>query len=254
MNTQTKRAIQLKYDDLKPIYSDIKVSLNVLYQQEPFANTPAEELKSTKMKINRVVRYMLNEIVQHGAKRFRLLGILPSIDDIDETVALFTNNVDSVKKYIISYITRNSQSFGCFVALWDKPSMYDIFSAKDDEDQIYPVDDGMLTQVHDDTVLNDVADASFEQSRQDSLNQTFGEHNDHELKFITHAIRPRDEDNCQCLLCYEKSDYVCYDCFYPLCKNCILRLKHSTNKCPQCQFCPIHLQPIEGGDRSLESL
>ena len=100
--------------------------------------------------------------------------------------------------------------------------------------------------------LNNVLLQSFEENREETIDKIYGEHQNHKLIFSELSSIKRNEDIDECKLCYEKSDYVCEQCKYPLCSDCIMHLKKSTNKCPACQAFPIKLQRVENGNYKIE--
>ena len=55
----------------------------------------------------------------------------------------------------------------------------------------------------------------------------------------------RNDDNCSCLLCYEKSEFCCSRCNYPMCSNCISIIGNSSCKCPCCQYIPLQVAKIK---------
>ena len=101
--------------------------------------------------------------------------------------------------------------------------------------------------------INDMLLRSFEENREETIDKIYGEHQNHKLIFSELNSIKRNEDIDECKLCYEKADYVCEQCKYPLCSECIMHLKKSTNKCPACQSFPVKLQRVENGNFKIES-
>lgn len=91
-------------------------------------------------------------------------------------------------------------------------------------------------------VMNEAANESFESTREEVINRTYGQHNDHHFTF--EAPVQRDDDNENCELCYEKAIYQCSKCKYPMCKTCVEKLRTSTGECPMCRNFPLSLSPI----------
>jgi len=218
-----------------------------VYSKPPFCLTSDIELKSTKSNINKFVKHIIKTITHDGAKKYKLVALtLPTMTS--EYNVIYTNDVKTVENYIISYIMRNIKVNGGFIELYDSPLLQDLVANNNDINSIITgsIDD------NDNETLNEVIDESFESNRQNVQNKLYNENHNWKLFIVDHTLAERTPDNNTCLLCYDKADYVCYDCGYPLCINCVKHLKHSTNQCPKCRFQPVHYQPIEGGDRSIE--
>lgn len=101
---------------------------------------------------------------------------------------------------------------------------------------------GMNEESIEEMVMNEAANESFESTREEVINRTYGQHNDHHFTF--EAPVQRDDDNENCELCYEKAIYQCSKCKYPMCKSCVEKLRTSTGECPMCRNFPLSLSPI----------
>lgn len=51
----------------------------------------------------------------------------------------------------------------------------------------------------------------------------------------------KNDENKNCLICYEKSKYCCSVCKYPICSKCAKIINNSSCKCPCCQSVPLSL-------------
>lgn len=227
-----------------------------IYSKPPFCLASFKELRSTKSNINKLIKHAIKKVSVNTTKKYKLVGSLLT----DEYAVIFTDDPQVVETFIKSFIIRNISEFGAFIELWQQPTIQDIIEANNGNDLIVAGssndsnDDDDLLDPTDPTheTIQDIAEASFEENRRLVQSKLYDENNNWKLHFITHAVAERTPDNDSCLLCYDRADYICYDCGYPLCSHCVKHLKHSTNKCPNCQFQPVHYQPIEDGDRTIE--
>lgn len=101
---------------------------------------------------------------------------------------------------------------------------------------------GMNEESIEELVMNEAANESFESTREEVINRTYGQHSDHHFTFESPVQRDGDNENCE--LCYDKAVYQCSKCKYPMCKECVEKLRTSTGECPMCRSFPLSLSPI----------
>ena len=219
------------------IYTDIYNIVNRnLLDSQLYMGLDETEKTHIRYSMMSIIKYLVNLYSRLDGEFF----IIPILNDDDENLFLITRQTQTFIPIICYYIDFNFARYGIFTEYWEKLKFIAITRFVHDMDIIVTP-----TQSTEDSET--AFDQSFEQCRNETLERVFGEHHNHNLHFSNKPAIPRTEDNKECQLCCEPSDYVCEACHEPLCCSCIHHLKHSTNKCPACQMLPITLQKINDG-------
>lgn len=83
------------------------------------------------------------------------------------------------------------------------------------------------------------ANNMFENYRADLIEHHFAQNKCNRIQILPERFtitKQNADDSNQCLLCCTYlSNYVCHDCKYPMCKDCLKRLLKSTGECPGCR-------------------
>lgn len=194
------------------------------------------------------VRHVLLAAVKYYVDHFSRLGgflfFIPAVaNDSDRTFIAATGNISTVINAIYLHIINCVSLNGLFTEYWGPVQFSTI------EDVINPLTDVILSlDISPDEMYDDVLDRAFQEHTNEIQEKLYGEHQNHTLSFSTLEPVERNEDNSECQLCCERSDYVCEKCNEPLCVKCIEHLRRSTNVCPACQADPIVLRRICDGE------
>lgn len=98
--------------------------------------------------------------------------------------------------------------------------------------------------VHED---DDQFDILFENNRNIEINENYNfSHKEHKLNIHNDKNIHASDDINTCLLCYESSDYVCSKCGFPICNDCMNKLRLQLHiRCPNCRNEPMEFYNIE---------
>ena len=200
--------------------------------------TGKEHLRLTVLNF---IRWFVNKC----SRRDGLCFFIPFSDNGQDAAYLTSRQASFV--YIVSdYIIFNLSENGLFTEYWE-PLQIDFIN-----NYLQPMDIIFYTSTIDvsssNSFMSDLLESTFEENREQTLEQLYGEHQDHTLNFSSQPPISRTEEISECQLCCEPADYVCSKCNEPLCCSCIMHLKKSTNSCPACRVEPIVLNRIEGGE------
>lgn len=169
------------------------------------------------------------------------------------------HDVSVLSTLLTQYIITNIYQFGLFVECWESFNDYVMmyYINLDDRDEstiIVPRNTNGTSTSPTSTptstsTVDDILNFSFEQNLNEVINKTYSPSPTitHDVKILTSPSSlplPRDENNSECKLCFDESNYVCSKCGYPLCSSCVDRIKHSTGKCPCCQDYPLMLNIV----------
>ena len=107
---------------------------------------------------------------------------------------------------------------------------------------------------NDDEGYNAQFDILYENNRNRIINETYNfTHKEHKLCVHDDKNVNVSDDMKSCLLCYEDSDYVCSNCGFPICCNCMDKLRLQLHvKCPNCQCEPIKFYNIANRNKFSE--
>ena len=218
------------------IITDISRELNdVLGGVQLFVSSDEPTKTHMRLIMLNVARYYISRFSRSNGEYF----IIP-IPTEEEVVFLFTQSVRTLVPLIAFQISQNFITYGIFTEYWEPFKLFSVYQFAHNNDIV-------LHSYMNNETINEALEQNFEQTRTETLERVFGEHSNHKLVFRNDKNIERDEDNKECQLCCETSDYVCSECHEPLCCKCIKHIKHSTGKCPACQCYPLIIDHVKGG-------
>lgn len=134
------------------------------------------------------------------------------------------------------FVERNIRETGIMTEMWREIDMGAFESSGDAHDGI------CLCTVIDQQVVfgaSRESDRLFEEYRQDIINEHFRTNKQHNVIVDSTEIEINEtnkDDLDECKICYgAESSYVCKDCKFPLCKNCLKHILKSTGECACCR-------------------
>ena len=210
-----------------------------------FENIDPTEIQYIRLVVLAATRYYIDSFSRGDDDDTGELLVIPLPSDV-ETVFLVTRSTFTIVRLLYVHIMYNLSTNGVFTEYWTTIRPAVAFSVANGRDLF----------IHTELTLDnyqEVLDQSFEEAREQTVNQIYSEHHDHILHFSKEPEIERSDDNNDCNLCYLKADYVCEECKYPLCANCVRRIKTSNNTCPSCRHHPIILRRIKDGNFDIET-
>lgn len=228
------------------IIQDISSRVNPTINSLPlFTDSGDEAVMHARLVSLHVARYLVDKYSRGEGQDAGEMFVIPIFCE-SETMFLLTRMSRTIVNIVYITIMQNLCSNGIFTEYWTGPSRNVALSVAG------PFDVFIHTELTFDE-YQDVLDRSFQSASAETQERLYGEHHHHKLHFTDDEPVERTEENKECDLCCEKSDYICCNCKYPLCSNCIRRLGKSTNQCPSCRELPMRMRRIKDGDFSIET-
>ena len=148
-----------------------------------------------------------------------------------------SDRVQTFLEICVGFLERNLTINGIITELWE-PIPLPLF------EQLGCPNDYLTLCVHTGTIpglMNERSevDRLFENWRSRFIDEMYAPTHKHTVKISSEPFEITDEnkdDKNECNICYaSQSLYVCVDCKYPMCKECLKHVLKTTGKCPCCQ-------------------
>lgn len=153
----------------------------------------------------------------------------------------YTRRSDKVQTFLemcVAFLERNLQINGIITELWE-PIPLIIFESVGNRDEDYFTVCAQTGTIP--GLLNERSeiDRLFESWRSRFIDDMYAPTHKHTVKISTEPFditEENKEEKNECNICYgAESMYVCVDCKYPMCKECLKHVLKTTGKCPCCQ-------------------
>lgn len=210
-----------------------------------FEHADDSEIQYVRLVVLSATRFYIDLFSRGHDEHMGELLVIPLPTDV-ETIFLLTRSVQTITRLLYVHITYNLTMNGVFTEYWTNIRPAVAFSVANGRDIF----------IHTELTLDNyqaALDESFEEAREHTIDQIYSTHHDHILHFSSETEVERTNDNTDCNLCYSSADYICEECKYPLCAECVRRIKTSNNTCPSCRHHPIVLRRIKDGNFTVES-
>lgn len=140
-----------------------------------------------------------------------------------------------------SFVEFNIRQNGIFTELWTPIPVGFFESVGNPDNDSFALRLGSEIRVE--RLVNDrqltEANNMFEHYRADLIERHFAQNKCNRIQILPERFeitKENAEESNSCLLCCTyMSNYVCNDCKYPMCKDCLKRLLKSTGECPGCR-------------------
>ena len=190
-------------------------------------------LIATHMVKNASYRYTRNSQV----KRYVVVYSWNIVNqDRHEQIVRINSQPKSLIDLTAYFIATNIETYGIFTELYEQPTYTAFMTVSSQYDELMIIRDNTYEEA-------DTYDRLFEENRQETLDKVFAENKNNKLIYNDKKELGNDDNN-ECKLCYGNSTFVCSNCHYPLCSDCIEHIRKSTGKCPCCQSFPLELSKI----------
>lgn len=143
-----------------------------------------------------------------------------------------TSSMNSISEILMFYINENSTKYGIFTEMYEQPNTIAFHIIGDPTDVFIRIVRTSIDNTN--NPLTTLTDRLFEESRQETIEKTYSETQNHEIIIDSETVI-REESNDECQLCFEKSFCLCKKCRYPICEECLKHFKFSTGLCPCCR-------------------
>lgn len=196
-----------------------------------------EDMYYMRMLTIYVIRFYVSKFTKHDSRICTIYTVLTDEQTHEsEVIHKVTDDAGAVIEILYNHIIKNLTQCGIYTECWDHVDPLLLLTSGTRRGIIIPtaLDDGSFEYQR-------VADASFESARQKLVNDTFNPKDTVNHEFQTIGSEARTSDNAECGICCGEATFVCADCKYSMCNECIERFKHSTGQCPCCQTSPIKL-------------
>lgn len=210
-----------------------------------FQHATEDELQYVRLVVLAATRFYVDQFSRENSSGVSEVMVVP-IPTENETIFLLTRSTETITRLIYVHIVFNLSMNGVFTEYWENIRPAVAFSVAGGRDVF----------IHTEMTLDnyqEALDRSFEEAREHTLHEIYDVKHNHILHFSDKKQVPRTDENNDCQLCYLKADYICEECKYALCSDCIRRIKTSNNTCPCCRHHPIVLQRIAEGNFEIES-
>lgn len=137
----------------------------------------------------------------------------------------------------VVFMERNLRENGIITEAWEtiSPQAFERYGARGDYFSDVVSTDGTISPYFE----SGTADRVFNAYCEHLIEHTFSTNHQHTVKINSDkfVITPENkEESNECKLCYaDQSVYVCNDCKYPMCKECLKHILKSNGKCPCCR-------------------
>lgn len=199
-----------------------------------------DDMYYMRMLIMYIVRFYVSKFTTNDSNICTIYTLL--IDEethISEMIHKVTDDAGALIEILCNHIPKNLSQCGVFTECWDNIDPLLLLTSGTMHGIIIPTPagDGSFEYER-------ILESSFEQDRKRVLEEKFAPKDEINHNFEVTGIIKNNTDISECGICCNESTFVCANCKYAMCNECIDKFKHSTGQCPCCQVSPMKLLEI----------
>ena len=193
--------------------------------------------------VRNVSTYLTNSCTLKHPRRNAFAFRIYFVDSNGTPSILTAGDESAFLTLAIFFVLLNLPSYGIFTELWETLSPDIIHTFAGDAALIFSAgeDGDMLGQFDEDTQL----DVLYDDHRNKIIEEKYGETKNHTITILDAPPVELTDENKECELCYDNSEFICSKCNYPMCSACLEHIKKSTGECPCCRDYPLTLVKIK---------